>query len=53
MRFRKTTFNLRTSIILFLSILSIFAYQGCRKDIVLNSQKTNTFASIAEIKESY
>jgi len=53
MKFRKTICNLRTSVILFLSILSVFAYQGCRKDIVLNSTKANTFASITEIKESY
>ncbi|GEM_PF-1390481 len=53
MVFQKTTFNLKTSIILFLSILSIFTYQGCRKDILLNSQKANTFVSITEIKDSY
>lgn len=53
MKFRKTTFNWRVSIILFLFILSLFVYQGCRKDSALDSPKAHTFASLAELKQSY
>lgn len=53
MRFQKTTFNLKTNIILFFAVLSIFIYQGCRKDTSLNIQKAIAFTSIAEIKENY